>query len=204
MRQRAILEQTTVAKSEANDTVAKAEAKRILDEARAQVAKMVSDAKVATAKQEREELVRKAETKIEDTKAQVAAQQKENDAQRIVLKEKAADPLVQSTLAPFITPGLWTPDAGMGAFKQIEKKPLSFSDLKAKGALNPSVAGLKVLVEIATYVRNDRPKWSDLRKHGEGPGVFAKYPDRVALATERQKLLIELGPVLVEMKMLEP
>ena len=76
--------------------------------------------------------------------------------------------------------------------------------IKGSGALNSTSEGLQTLVKIATYERNDRPKWSDIRKHGDTTTKFLRIPEKITLAKERQALLVELAPVLVEMKLLEP
>ena len=99
---------------------------------------------------------------------------------------------------------MWTPSAGTGALKAIEKKPMSLSELRAAGVLNPTSNGLRALVRIACYNRNDRPRWDDVVGHNQNPGNFAREPDKVAIAAERQKIFIEVAPVLVEMNLLEP
>lgn len=203
-RQEAIVKKTTEAKVEGTAALAQAEAQRVLDQAKAEAQRVIDEAAEIKAQAMRDSLQRKAQTALENTKADVAAKDTLDEATRTRLKQRAADPAVQAALAPLLTPGLWTPAAGSGAFKEIEKKPLSLSAIKAAGALNPNANGLKALVYIACNYYNDRPKWGDIAFKNQNLSAFLKDPARVALAAERQKLLIEVAPVLVEMKLLEP
>ena len=203
-QQRVILQKTSEAKSEGVAAVAQAEADKVLEQAKAKAAQIVADAKEIAAKAQREDLVRQASAKVEDSKAVVAAQQKLDEATRTQLRQRASDPAVQAVLAPFITPGMWTPAAGTGLLRNIEKKPMSLSEIQAAGALNPDSRGLHALVRIACYIRNDRPRWDDVVGHNQNTSLFLRDPQKVALAAERQKIFIEVAPVLVEMKLLEP
>lgn len=203
-RQEAIVKKTTEAKVEGTAALAQAEAQRVLDQAKAEAQRVIDEAAEIKAQAMRDSLQRKAQTTLENTKADVAAKDTLDEATRTKLKQRAADPAVQAALAPLLTPGLWTPAAGSGSFKEIEKKPLSLSALKAAGALNPNANGLKALVYIACNFHNDRPKWGDIAFKNQNLSAFLKDPARVALAAERQKILIEVAPVLVEMKLLEP
>lgn len=203
-RQAAIVKKTTEAKIEGTAALAQAEAQRLIDQAKAEAQRVIDEATEIKAQAERDSLQRKAQAKLEDVKADVAARDTLDEATRTRLRQRASDPSVQAALAPLLTPGLWTPAAGSGAFKEIQKKPLSLSALKASGALNETAAGLKALVYIACNYYNDRPKWSDIAYKNQNLSAFLKDPARVALAAERQKLLIEVAPVLVEMKLMEP
>ena len=203
-RQEAIVKKTTEAKVEGTAALAQAEAQRVLDQAKAEAKRVIDEAAEIKAQAERDSLQRKAQTKLEDAKADVAAKDTLDEATRTKLRQRASDPSVQAALAPLLTPGLWTPAAGSGAFKEIVKKPLSLSELKASGALNPNANGLKALVYIACNYHNDRPKWADIAYKNQNLSAFLKDPARVALAAERQKILIEVAPVLVEMKLMEP
>lgn len=204
VRQEAIVKKTAEAKVEGTAALAQAEAKRVLDQAKAEAQRVIDEANEIRAQASRDSKVRSAQAKLEDAKADVAARETLDEATLTRLRQRAADPSVQATLAPLITPGLWTPAAGSGGFKEIEKKPLSLSALKAAGALNPDANGLRALVYIACNFYNDRPKWRDISPKGQNLSAFLKDPQRVALAADRQKILIEVAPVLVEMKILEP
>lgn len=193
MRQRAIVEHTKDAKGEAADTLAKAEAQRILEEARLQASNLLAQANEAKAKQQREDMVRKAEGKIEDSKAKVKADQNEDEARNIELRKRAAEPDVQTKLAPFITPGYWQPKA-----VSYEKKPYSFTQLQSFGALDTTTSGLRNLAHLATDPRDK------LRPRLKLKPQWLQNPQELEKVKEVQRLLTELGPVLVEMKLLEP
>jgi hypothetical protein len=64
--------------------------------------------------------------------------------------------------------------------------------------LDPSLAGLRKLAEIATNAKDKvRPRW----KLGM---YWPQKPQELEKVKEAQQLLIELGPVMVELKLLEP
>ena len=203
-RQQLITQKTSEAKTEGNAAVAQAEAKRVLDQAKAEAERLINEANEIKAQAARETKLRQAGAKLADAKADVAAREVLDEATRAKLRQRASDPSVQATLAPLIAQGYWTPAAGSGAFRLIEKKALSLSEITAAGALNPDSKGLQALVRIACHTHNDRPKWYDIVPKGQTTTVFLHSPERLALAAERQKLLIEVAPVLVEMKLLEP
>jgi hypothetical protein len=146
------------------------------------------------AAKEREWQEREAKLKLEETKTKVAVQDKADEARKIELRKKASDPAVKTKLAPFTTPGLVgisQPTAG--------KKPLSFSQLQASGALATTVHGQEKLVKIATDASDNlRPRLA-VNKY-----FFRRHPEEVQLVQETQELLSELGPTLVEMGQLEP
>ncbi len=192
-RQRAILEKTSLATTQAVDAVAQANAERILAEARIQASNILAQANEAKAKQEREELQRLADNKIEDSKARVKASEKEDEARRIEQRKRAADPDVQGKLAPFITPGYWSPK-----LISYEKKPHSLTQMQGSGALDPTIVGLRKLADIACNPRDKvRPRW-------KLPQYWVKNPQEMEKVKAAQQLLNELGPILVELKMLEP
>jgi hypothetical protein len=66
--------------------------------------------------------------------------------------------------------------------------------------LDPSLPGLRKLAELGCTLQGKvRPRW----KLKGGARGFTLYPAEVEKVKEAQQLLIELGPVLVEMKLLE-
>lgn len=146
------------------------------------------------AARDREWQQRLAELKLLAATNQVAAQQKTDQARNVELRQKAARPEVQLILAPFITPG-YSQVKGMGA----ELKPLSYSALDGAGALAPDIRGLTHLLTIACASRDKvRPRWE------MNPALFTRHPEQIEKVKEAQSLLIELGPVLVEMGKLQP
>ena len=117
-----------------------------------------------------------------------------DDAKKIELKKKASDPAIQAKLAPFITPGYAQID-GLRA----DLKPLSYTALQNSGALANDMRGLRKLLVIAwTSADRVRPRWT------MNPQLFTRHPDEIEKVKEVQQLLIELGPVLVEMGKLQP
>jgi hypothetical protein len=194
-RQRTVVEKTTVALDDAAKMQAEAEARRITQEAQLQASNLLAKVTEEKAEWERAMKKREAEQKIKETETKIAIQTKTEEARNMELRKKASDPVVQGKLAAFITPGYWQTKAkGISP----DKKPLSLTVLQEKGALAPTLAGFRELVEVAT-IPNDkvRPRWNL-------SAGWPKKPDKLEMVKETQALLIELGPVLVELKMLEP
>ena len=107
---------------------------------------------------------------------------------------ESEDPAVLAELAPFITPGYFQID-----HLETELKPLSYSKLLSAGALAEDTRGLSLLVKIAIQPADKvRPRWKMNWQ------LFVRYPNQVEKAKHAQALLIELGPVLVEMGKLQP
>lgn len=192
-RQRLILERTSQATAQAVETEAQAEAKRIQMEAKLKEAQILIPAHEAAEKHVRAEVVRKAEGEVEDSKAKVEAMQKQDEARMIELRKRASDPEVRNKLAPFITPGYWQLN-----YFSYDRKPHSLRHLQGYGALDPTLEGLRKLGQIAHDARDKlRPRW-------KLPAYWPKKPVPMEKVKETQQLLIELGPALVEMKLLEP
>ena len=148
------------------------------------------------AAQRREAELRLATNKIENAKTTAAIQTAEEDARKVELRKKASEPSVQVKLAPFIQKGYW-----QIVGYSTEPKPLSFTALQSIGALDDSIKGMGALIRIAT--RQDdkvRSRW----KLVGGSVYFQKYSESMEKVKEAQNLLIELGPVLVEMGKLQP
>ena len=84
----------------------------------------------------------------------------------------------------------------------VDKLPHSYTQLTSIGALDPTIDGMQKLVNIA-HTRTDivRPRW---KFKSNLPTGWRKNPDDIEQVKEAQKLLIELGPVLVEMGLLSP
>lgn len=188
-RQQLIVEKTSAANNNASAAVASAEAEKILTEAKVKAARIIEEANAQKDKQEREQLVRNAERKV-------AGEQAADDALKVQLRAKAKDPKIQAKLAPFTTPGY----AQFGA-DSYEKAPLSYGAMVQAGALNPSQSGMQRLVNLAR-IREDkiRPRW---HFHFDQSNGWEKTTEDREMVKEAQQLLIELGPTLVEMGMLQ-
>ena len=149
------------------------------------------------AAQRREAELRLATNKIENAKTTAAIQTAEEDARKVELRKKASEAAVQVKLAPaFIQKGYWQIEG-----YSTEPKPLSFTTLRSMGALDNSIKGMGTLIRIAMRLDDKvRPRW----KLVGGSAYFQKYPESMEKVKEAQNLLIELGPVLVEMGKLQP
>jgi hypothetical protein len=214
-RQRALLDQTDKAKAETQEKIDKAEvtaittkgdvaAEGLLAVARAEAKKILEEARIVAARVEREAVDARRTDQITGMREEAAGQAKEikaqvetsqilREADKVRLRAKASSAEVQSALSPFITPGLWKIGGGV----TNEKRPHSFNALKNSGALDPSVSGLQKLATIARGpVDKIRPRWK------MGP-TFYNNPVQAEKVREAQQLLIELGEVLVEMGLLD-
>ena len=188
--------QVAQAATEAAVKAAEERARQIQQEAVAQSNMMYAAFQDQLAAQRREAELRLATNQIENAKTTVAIQTAEEDARKVELRKKASEPSVQAKLAPFIQKGYWQ----IGGYS-TEMKPLSFTTLQSIGALDDSIKGLAALAKIAVSMDDRvRPRW----KLAGGTVYFQKYPASIEKLKEAQNLLIELGPVLVEMGKLQP
>lgn len=188
-RQRLIADKVAVAGATATASLAAAEAEKIVTEAKLKAAQIIEDANAQKAKVEQEQLVRNAERKV-------AAEQAADEALKVKLRAKAKDPKIQAKLAAFTTPGYL--QFGKDSY---EKAPLSFSGLMQSGALSPSKSGLQKLVLVARNQEDRvRPRW---HFHFDNMKGWEKNTEDREMVMEAQQLLIELGPTLVEMGLLQ-
>jgi hypothetical protein len=194
-RQKTLVDQTDTAKSVAVDTVAKAEAERIIAEAKAKADTILRDARESAAAQERETKIKQAESHAKDTETDLTTKKIADEETHKKLLAKAADSDVKNKLVFFTTPGY-------AQFRTIEmdKKPVSLKVLESSGALTPTQTGMNILVIIGTTKLDKvRPRWP------MAPGYsWPRNPESVETVREAQRLLIELGPVLVETGQLSP
>lgn len=189
---------TEEAKKSATETVADAEAVRIREDAQRDAARIIAEAEAKKATVERELAMKKADQVKEDTKTKVEVETVLDEARMIELRKKAADPEIQRQLAPFTTAGTFQV-RGKKFVRAYDNTPLSLKELQAYGALNTNLAGLQRLVDIATAnADKDRPRWR------VNPKFWSGKPDTLEMVKQTQLKLIELGPALVEMKLLEP
>ncbi|MBL9204273.1 MAG: hypothetical protein JNN01_04265 [Opitutaceae bacterium] len=187
-------EETTKAKEEGVKERADAEADRIREEARRDAARIRAEADELKAEVERELASKKANEVKQTAKLKVEMETAVDEARRIELRKKAADPQIQAKLAPFITPGYWQ----LNEFT-LELKPLSYTKLRNVGALEPTIKGGALLAKIVSSIHDKvRPRWKI------GTQTYMRQPAQIERIKETQQLLTELGPVLVEMKLLEP
>ena len=182
------------AQTDAAVAAAAEEAKRILQEALAQSNRMAMAMQEKADAQRREDELRQASNKVTVANVTVQVKTQEEEASKVELRKRASDPSVKSKLAPFLTPGYWQ----VNGRNSYERLPLSYTQLRNAGALEPSRAGVKKLGELGSGGANrERPRWVLPTNWTTNPAQFEKVKDA-------QQLLIELGTVLVEMKLLQP
>jgi hypothetical protein len=158
--------------------------------------------------------IAEAERGRRDVEAEVKAREIDEDARRLDLVAKCRSAAVQRDLKPFLDHGVWQP-GDRRPNERIEAGPMSYSQLVAFGALNPTVEGLQLLLGVANanssehaihrgtlfagkHMDTDRMKWSY-------PTSWSRLTrDQVRELDRIQKLLIELGPTLVEEGLLAP
>ena len=195
-RRRKEAEQTAAANLEADRIRTEEKAKGIIADAERDAAKIRAEAEEKKAALEREMALKKAQQQTEAVKTKVAVATAADEDRKIELRKKASDPAVQGKLAPFITPG----HAQIGGVSP-DALPHSLSKLRGCKALdtNSSMTGLRALLEVAIS-KNDtrRPRWTIDRK------FWVNHPADIEKIKGAQALLIELGPVLVEMGKLQP
>jgi hypothetical protein len=192
-REQLMLASTAQAKTQGVTIEATAAVQQIIEESKLKAANTLVQVEEAKAQQQRTQQVRQTEIQIQNSKAKVQADQNLDEARRIELRQKASDPEIQVKLAPFLTPGYLQVKT-----QSYDKKPYSFTQLQGFGALDQTPAGLLKLGQIASAPRDQvRPRW----KLTAG---WLKRPQQLEKVKEAQQLLIDLGPVLVEMQLLEP
>lgn len=193
-QQQAIATKTDAARETAAEKIAEAEIARRLREADIEAQRKVAEAEAKVAEFERQLAMKKAEQVKADTETKVATETIIDEARKLELRKKAQDPAIQAKLKVFTTPGYWQVDK-----MTLDLKPHSFTKLKSRGALESTVKGSRELVRIVTDKDDKvRPRW---KMQGF---YFMNYPEQIEQVKEAQALLNELGPTLVEMKMLEP
>lgn len=125
------------------------------------------------------------------------------NAQKKRLVQRCNEPDVQQTLAPFLAKGYLRPDGThnsvsfKGNYDSVHPVPISYNDLFELGALNPSGSGCDALYSIGADRRDTmRTRWT--RVHD-----WRTDSKTQTLVPKAQALLIELGPTLVELGMLQ-
>ena len=154
------------------------------------------DAEIARRQAEAEAQRKLAEQGTRTAQELAKAKTEDEEAVRVGQRQLASTAEVQGKLAPFITPG-YVQVKG----RSYDKRPFSFSALQGSGALNKNDGGMRKLAALACNPKDDvRPRW----KLQHGPIGFVAVASEREKVAEIQQLLRELGPVLVEMKVLDP
>ena len=152
------------------------------------------------------EMARQA-NQADQAKKQFEAMQKVNavasQVQKDQMRAKAASAATKSLLAPFISTGYMRVSTRPSRAPAADQAgPVSLRDLEEAGALAPGIEGLKKLVAIASNPADKvRPRWSSAYRN---PRAWEQDQTLRGQAEWAQKLLIELGPTMVEMGMLQP
>ena len=193
-RERVIVAKTKDATAAATESVAAAEAARILKEAQAKAASILADANAVVTKQAQDQLVREAQQKVEASKVKVAVDQAADEAKKVQLRARLKDPSVLSQLSAFTTPGYLQVD-GRNSF---EKKPFSYKGLVQYGALSQDETGLARIVHLLV-IGNDK-----VRPRSRFSVGWKNKPEERERVMAMQQLLIELGPTMVEQGLLDP
>ena len=150
--------------------------------------------------------VTEASTEAKKTDADLEAERIALEAEKEKLRQKARAPEVRVTLGALLEPGLWQPGRKLDASQP--PGPISFSALQGYGALERSTSGLKRLASV--FISKDDKSRSRLGKWMPGgkvlwvSGVQNGRPDAVQKFTAVQDILVELGPILVDLGMLAP
>ena len=128
-----------------------------------------------------------------------------SDAEKKLLVKRCQEPRVQQILAPFLAKGYTRPAFGRGGYVYADRYdtaqpvPISMQSLQEVGALSPTGTGCDALFWVAANIDDTmRPRWPAVRY---GWREDARTRD---LVPEAQKMLIELGPTLVELGLLQP
>ena len=196
---------------------AETRAKVALDEARAendrlksQYEKRISDLEKETAaerntiqierdkaKAELADLKRQADAQLHagTVKSEIKAKGTVDAAEHERKTAQAQSPEVKELLKPFTTPGYHRWRAG----DTMDRQPVSLKALQAIGALDPSTQGLNKLLDIGLDKGDkERPRFGYA-------GAWSKLnPGQKEELKAIQNHLIELGEVMVELKMLAP
>lgn len=198
LRQQAMAAALAAARKEADKKLTSALESQIKTEAEVKAALLAQKDAEAKAQLEREVMERQAQQRLADTQSKLGVSGTDNEARKLVLKRKAEDPRIQAKLAPFTTPGYLTAKGVIS----VDKLPISYTELKSIGALEPTIAGIQRMVLVAYVGKDkDRPRW---RFQHMDAASWKRVPTEMDQVKEAQALLIELGPVLVEMGKLAP
>jgi hypothetical protein len=191
---------TQAMEKEANKAKAEMDAKLI--QAKADGIRAIEQAnidKLLAEKRAEAERIR-TEAFVKEAKEKAAAEAARAKAEKERLVAKAMDPAIKQKLAPILAKTIFQPVLVDGKVKNdhvggnLER--ISFTRLKSVGALEPTREGLAALAAVGCYV-NRHPHW-----------LFSPIPAEWSAGTranleEVQALLRELGPTLVEERLLE-
>jgi hypothetical protein len=158
--------------------------------------KKEEDLRLAKEQAQREASIILAQARLAATLARIAITNLDETAKDAMLRQQATNAEVLALLAPFITPGYWTPRS-----YTADQRPLSYQMLLGEGALDDSELGLARLAKIAMAMDDKvRPRW----KLTGGPLAWDRVPESVQKVKIAQMHLRELSRILVEQEKLLP
>lgn len=158
--------------------------------------KKEEDLRLAKEQAQQEASLILAQARLASTLTQIAITNLNEQAKDAMLRKQATNAEVLALLAPFITPGYWTPRS-----YTADQRPLSYQMLLGEGALDDSELGWARLAKIAMAVDDKvRPRW----KLTGGPLAWDKVPESVQKVKIAQMHLRELSQILVEHALLLP
>lgn len=165
------------------------------------------EAGVTDANRVNTEKKRAAAVKLKTDQANAEIERMKNEAEHARLVAKAKTPEVKRYLATFLAKSYFQPTGNYLSIRYertTEELPVSFTRIDSSGALDPSVQGLRTLVILASAGFSPPNNW-----HGRPPwnfdiGTFSWSKSDQDFIQKAQDLLRELGPTLVELKMLAP
>jgi DNA repair exonuclease SbcCD ATPase subunit len=178
-----------------------AETERILQEARLQKLLKDREAALEEARKEAEFAAKQAEERIarmeQEAAAELAAQKRKREKEQLEKDFSADRARIERILAPFLNPGKSVPGPPNQWGRQAEPKPMSFSVIEGRGALENSEAGYQAFMWLAGSTENDR-------NNGSYPTYIGGTVNRSLLDSilEAQQLLRKYGPLLVEKELL--
>jgi hypothetical protein len=152
--------------------------------------------KNALAEIERSKKMAAATRTASDVETDLAAKKVLDEAAKKKRMDQCRDPEVQRLLAPFLAEGYTQPNVeGL----QPDKLPISYSKLVSCNALQPDRTGLIRLLTVATWTGDRvRPRW------GYTPFFDKLEANQLEEIKKAQQYLRDLGPTMVELKMLAP
>ena len=192
--ERVIATNITNATVVATKAIAAAEAEKIVKEAQIEAARILAVANAKVTKQAQDQSLLEAQQQVESNKVKIAIGQAADEARKVQLRARLTDPTVMSQLSPFTTPGYLQVD-GRNSY---EKRPLSYKGLVQSGALNADDSGLSRIVHLLVN-GNDK-----VRPRSRFPVAWKNKPEERERVMAMQRLLVELGPIMVEQGLLDP
>lgn len=174
---------------------AAAEAARRLADEKEKALRLANELEARRIREETEAAREEAARKAEERKLAAEAARK---------RQLARSREVTQALHVFLARGYRQPKEVQGAFlafdATLDPEPMSLARLASVGALEESVTGMERLAWVASDSQNDRPRWN--LGYGNSSGNWT--PEARAMLRRTQKLLVDLGPALVEEGLLAP